>query len=152
MDLSARTSDNSDSEADLIAQLRDQVETLRRENTTLRVQRDYFKEQLDCRLRQLYAAASEQRAAAQKDLFFNEAEMWAPLTEPAVDTQAVPQSLVPRKNKPGRKPLDPALPREIVRHELPPAERVCALDGTALQEIGVEVSEQLDIVPAQIKV
>jgi len=47
--------------------------------------------------------------------------------------------------KRGRKPLDSALPREIVRHELPEAERVCAHDGHALVEIGAEVSEQMDV-------
>jgi transposase len=41
--------------------------------------------------------------------------------------------------------LDPVLPREIVRHELPEAERVCAHDGHALVEIGAEISEQVDM-------
>jgi transposase len=54
--------------------------------------------------------------------------------------------------KRGRKPLDAALPREVVRHELPEAERVCPKDGAALAEIGVEVSEQLDILPQQVRV
>ncbi len=52
-----------------------------------------------------------------------------------------------RRVKPGRKPLDAALPREVIRHELPETERVCPHDGATLQEIGVETSEQLDIVP-----
>ena len=51
-----------------------------------------------------------------------------------------------------RKPLDPALPREVIRHELPEAERTCPHDGTTSQEIGVEASEQLDIIPAQVRV
>ena len=44
------------------------------------------------------------------------------------------------------------LPREVVRHELPELERVCAHDGHALVEIGAEISEQLDIVPQQVRV
>nr|WP_228779311.1 IS66 family transposase [Methylobacter sp. BlB1] len=56
------------------------------------------------------------------------------------------------RKKRGRKPLDPHLPREIVRHELPEPERVCAHDGTTLIEIGVEISEQLDIIPQQVRV
>jgi transposase len=40
----------------------------------------------------------------------------------------------------------------VLRHELPEGERVCPHDGTALREIGVEVSEQLDIVPQQVRV
>ena len=48
--------------------------------------------------------------------------------------------------------MDPSLPREVVRHELPKAERVCPHDGAALREIGVEASEQLDIIPQQVRV
>jgi len=39
-----------------------------------------------------------------------------------------------------------------VRHELPEAERVCAHDGACLVEIGADISEQLDIVPQQVRV
>ncbi|MDQ0589033.1 hypothetical protein QFZ47_003142 [Variovorax paradoxus] len=56
------------------------------------------------------------------------------------------------REKRGRKPLAPALPREIVRHELPEAERVCAHDGHALVEIGAEISEQMDDSPEQVRV
>jgi transposase len=57
-----------------------------------------------------------------------------------------------QRTKRGRKPLDPALPRDVRRHELPEDERVCPHDGAALREIGVEVSEQLDVVPQQVRV
>lgn len=56
------------------------------------------------------------------------------------------------RKKPGRKPLDPALPREVIRYELPESERVCPHDGSVLVEIGVEASEQLDIIPQQVRV
>jgi transposase len=46
--------------------------------------------------------------------------------------------------------LDPALPRVVIRYEIPEAERFCAQDSTELIEIGVEVSEQLDIVSQKI--
>ncbi len=57
-----------------------------------------------------------------------------------------------KRAKRGRKPLDANLPREVVRHELPESERVCPHDGAALVEIGVQASEQLDIVPQQVRV
>lgn len=47
---------------------------------------------------------------------------------------------------------DPALPRDIVRHELPESERVCDHDGHALVEIGAEVSEQMHVIPEQVRV
>ncbi len=56
------------------------------------------------------------------------------------------------RKKRGRKPLDPGLPREIVRHDLPESERFCSHDGHALVEIGVEISEQMDVIPEQVRV
>jgi len=94
------------------------------------------------------------RAAEQRDLFLNEAEALATGCEPAQETeteQSVEVGAHERKKR-GRKPLDPMLPREVVRHELPELERVCARDGNALVEIGAEISEQLDIVPQQVRV
>lgn len=118
------------------------------ELTRTRLERDHFKEQLNAKLRALYAAKSEARGADQRELVFNEAE--ARVGRAPVETTVPVRAH--RKQKPGRRPLDPALPREILRHELPEAERVCAQDGTRLVAIGVEVSEQLDIEPAAIKV
>ena len=42
--------------------------------------------------------------------------------------------------------------REIVRHELSEQERTCPCCGELRREIGVETSEQLDLIPAQLKV
>ncbi|GHC85082.1 hypothetical protein GCM10007320_29770 [Pseudorhodoferax aquiterrae] len=112
-------------------------------------------ERLKALQRQLFAAKSEARSTDQKDLFLNEAEQLAPTDQtPAVLTEEEESTPVAghQRKKRGRKPLDPALPREIVRHELPEAERVCAHDGHALVEIGAEVSEQMDVIPEQVRV
>ena len=120
------------------------------------VERDLLKERLEAFLRKLYAAKSEARAnPAQRDLFLNEAEALAPNGAPVAEETTEPQSVevaAHHRKKRGRKPLDPQLPREIVRHELPEAERVCTHDGARLVEIGAEISEQLDIVPQQVRV
>jgi transposase len=50
-----------------------------------------------------------------------------------------------------RKPLPADLPRVTVVQELPETERTCAC-GTPMIEIGEEVSEQLDIIPMQVRV
>ena len=126
----------------------------------LRTERDLLKEQLDRFKRQLFDAKSEKlgeaSAAHQKDLFFNEAEVEGAQAQPAAaETENENEKTdVPahQRAKRGRKPLDPALPREVRRHELPEDERVCPHDGARLSEIGVEVSEQLDIVPQQVRV
>jgi transposase len=119
------------------------------------VERDLLKERLDAYLRRFFAAKSEARAnPAQRDLFLNEAEALAPTGAPVAE-ETTPEGVEVAgfiRKKRGRKPLDPHLPREIVRHELPESERVCAHDGTRLVEIGAEISEQLDIIPQQVRV
>src|SRR5512144_310971 len=127
---------------------REQQEALQAEVKLLRVERDLYKERAQAIARQLFAAKSEQRGLHQRDLFFNEAEALAPTTT-SVAKVRVPAH---ERAKRGRKPLDPALPREVIRYELPETERICPHDGSALKEIGVEASEQLDIVPAQVRV
>lgn len=126
----------------------------------LRTERDLLQEQLNRFKRRLFEAKNEAAASVQqKDMFFNEAEAEGAKAQPAaeetVDKGAGDDRVdVPahKRARRGRKPLDPALPREVVRHELPEAQRVCPHDGSALAEIGVEVSEQLDIIPQQVRV
>ena len=122
-------------------------------------ERDLALERLRALQRQLFAAKSEARGSDQKDLFLNEAEALAPTDQtPAAETgeeasaSASTSVTGHQRKKRGRRPLDPALPREIVRHELPESERVCPHDGHALVEIGAESSEQLDIIPEQVRV
>jgi transposase len=129
-------------------------ERLAHQLRAITVERDLLKERLDAYLRRLFAAKSEVRHAARGDLFLNEAEALAPPGTPvAEDVEAADVEVAGHiHKKQGRKPLDPHLPREIVRHELPESERVCAHDGATLIEIGVEISEQLDIIPQQVRV
>ena len=129
-------------------------ESLTGELRATRTERDLLKEQLNKFKRQLFAASSEVSGQHQKDMFFNEAESLGAQAEPAAEETDDDKIDVPghKRAKRGRKPLDPALPREVVRHELPEGERVCPHDGAALREIGVEASEQLDIVPQQVRV
>ena len=134
-----------------------QSRSLAGELRVVRAERDLLKERLNKFMRQIFAAKSEVSGLHQKDMFFNEAEALGAAAQPAEeevggeDEKAI-AAPGHKRAKRGRKPLDPALPREVVRHELPEAERVCPHDGTALQEIGVEASEQLDISPQQVRV
>jgi transposase len=131
-----------------------QKDSLAGELRVARAERDLLKEQLNKFKRQLFAASSEVLGEHQKDMFFNEAEGLGAQAQPAAEETDDGKIDVPghKRAKRGRKPLDPALPRELVRHELPEGERVCPHDGARLSEIGVEVSEQLDIVPQQVRV
>ena len=55
------------------------------------------------------------------------------------------------RKKPGRKPLDPSLPREEIIIDIPEEEKVCAC-GAKLTRIGEETSEKLEIIPEKIVV
>lgn len=141
-------------ELQLLRQAAAERDALRGELRVVTVERDLLKERVKGFLRQLFAARSEARGAGQKDLFFNEAEVEAPTaaSQPAQEEDAgVAVAGHPRKQR-GRKPLDAALPREVVRHELAPSQRICPHDGSTLVEMGAEISEQLDIIPQQVRV
>ena len=64
------------------------------------------------------------------------------------DTITVPAHT---RQKPGRKPLPDNLPRIEVIHDLSEEEKRCNC-GCQMSKIGEEVSEKLDIIPAQIQV
>ena len=135
-----------------------QRDSLVGENRLLRAQRDLLQEKLNKMMRKVFAASSEVLGTHQKDMFFNEAEALAAATKAAPaqqdggddcgDTDVASH----KRAKRGRKPLDPTLPRHVVRHELSGSDRICAHDGVTLVEIGVEASEQLDIIPQQVRV
>ena len=56
-----------------------------------------------------------------------------------------------QRRKSGRKPLPEELPRVEIVHDLAAEDKICGC-GEALSRIGEEVSEQLDIVPATVRV
>jgi transposase len=97
--------------------------------------------------------ASSERAPIDQLGLFNEAEAAADAEDAAAAGEAAetPVAAHTRKKR-GRKPLPEVLPRVEILHDLAEAEKVCAEDGHALQEIGREVSEQLEIIPATIHV
>jgi len=78
---------------------------------------------------------------------FNEAES---VVEP-VDEGAEEEVVAPTQRRGKRKPLPADLPRIAFIHELPEHELTCAC-GCRKHAIGEEVSEQLEIVPMQIRV
>ena len=72
-----------------------------------------------------------------------------PGEEPLIETEPTFKG----KRRRGRKgKLPEELPREIIRHELEPDQRACPCCGDERHEIGVETSEQLEVIPAQFKI
>jgi transposase len=93
-------------------------------------------------------------AAGQVELF-NEIEATLDITEAVgvePELKATPmREEKPSVGKPGRTKLVSHLPRVEIRHELNLSERQCACGGV-LAEIGADISEQLDYVPAKVQV
>ena len=109
-----------------------------------------FLEEENALLRQrLFGRKSEQTAdpATPQLALFNEAES----VVEATDENAEEEVVAPVKRRGKRKPLPADLPRIEVIHELPEHELTCVC-GCRKHAIGEEVSEQLEIVPMQIRV
>lgn len=119
----------------LIAQMQSKVVHLEEQNALLR--------------QRLFGRKSEQTTdpATLQLVLFNEAESVAEPVAEDVDEEAV----APTKRRGKRKPLPADLPRIEVIHELPEHELTCTC-GCRKHTIGEEVSEQLEIVPMQIRV
>ncbi len=103
--------------------------------------------------RQKFAPKSEIISRAQQ-LLFDEAEFQVEAIEPEEeDNNEEDESKPPKRRKRGkRKPLPDKLLREKVIIDLKPEDKFCPIDGSPLKKIGEEVSERLEIIPAQIKV
>jgi len=102
---------------------------------------------------QLLGRSSEKTPAEEinpdQGWLFNEAEALASAAERAPISITIPAH---ERGKGGRKKLSAELPRVDQVHDLPEAEKVCARDGTPLERIGQEISEQLDYQPAKVRV
>jgi transposase len=111
-------------------------------------------------LRQRHFGASTEQSAGQAHLF-DEAEVLAAASTPNQDQAPIPSQSdaaadagkksagKPARGK--RAPLPSDLPRVDIVHEVPQDQRLCPC-GTPMVEIGEDVSEQLDIVPMQVRV
>ena len=141
-------------ENDLLrAELAIEKENLLREKEKNNQQNAYIlslNEQIKLLLQKRYGASSEKVSQDQLGLF-NEAE---DIVSEEVNTPEPESTVVKshtRKSKP-RVTIPDHLPREEVIHDLPESEKVCPHDGTPLEHIGSDDHEQLEIIPAKIKV
>lgn len=105
--------------------------------------------QLGQLLRRLYGRSSEKIDPAQMALFAELLGQEPPQDPPA---EPAPVAPTPSRNGHGRRRLPADLPRERVIHDLDEDEKPCPCCGQMRTCIGEETSEQLDYVPAQVKV
>ena len=111
---------------------------------------EHLQEQVRLLLAQRFAPSSEKMPDGQLGLF-NEAEADAAAeeaSESAPDTEVAAY----RRGRPKRAPLPAYLPRVDIVHALPESERTCPHHAVELERFGEVVSEQLDIIPAKVRV
>lgn len=127
------------------------VAQLQKENADLREQVKYLQEKLHLALTRQFGSSSEKASADQYGLF-NEAESELGTVDDEVsDADGITVQSHQRKTKP-RVSIPDNLPREDIIHDLLEDEKICPHDGSQLEVIGSDDHEQLDIIPARIKV
>ncbi|MET4693790.1 IS66 family transposase [Endozoicomonas lisbonensis] len=109
-----------------------------------------LEERLRLLLHKQFGASSEKTSPDQQELF-NEAEQDQP-EQPEPDPEESVTVAEHTRQKKGRKPLPKDLPRVREEHDIRDDEKNCSGCGNQLHRIGEEVTEQLDIIPAKIRV
>lgn len=108
-----------------------------------------LEEQLRLERHRKFGAKSEKHPG-QGELF-NEAEAADAASPDSAETPATETITYTRTKSRGRKPLPADLPRIRIEYDLDTSEKLCAC-GCQLSLIGEECSEQLDIIPAKMRV
>jgi transposase len=154
--------DDLNSLAAQLAQLRQENELLRAERQQLLEEQhrntrtiESLQHQLQCLLRRLFGRSAEKIDPKQMLLFNDLLQQLAPETpasRPAVES--APESAEASKptNGHGRRRSSADMERQQVLHDLPEEEKPCPCCGKMRHVIGRETSEQLDYVPARVKV
>ncbi|WP_444996928.1 IS66 family transposase [Aliikangiella sp. IMCC44359] len=130
---------------DDMAALKALLLTEREKNKQLMAQNQYLLEQFRLAQHKRFGQSSEAHEE-QLDLF-NEAEQ---IADEGIEPEK--ESISYTRNKPKRKPLPQDLPREVIIHDIADEEKVCDCCGGELHRMGEDKSEQLEFIPASIKV
>lgn len=143
----------TDNLPDDIEALKALLEEKDRQIASYKSKAEALQEQLNLILAKRFGPSSEKADKRQLGLF-NEVEVATEgdKEEPAPEPETSLSIPTQQRKKPGRRALPDYIDREEVLHDLPEEEKVCPHDGTPLERIGEETSEQLDIIPAQVRV
>jgi transposase len=132
--------------------VRDYITEITGRNRDLEKENLVLREQLDVLLYKRFGRSAEQLLAEEKQPWlFGEAETQVKEQEEKPGPLETEKIKTYTRNRPGRKAIDPAIPRKEETIDIPEAEKVCAC-GAALTRIGEEVSEKLEIIPPKIYV
>ena len=135
----------------------DENKKLRELVIQLKNENDFFREKFKLAQHKQFGASSE-KSPDQLDWLFNEAEAITD-TEPVATEESTPSAEANTSSgstaatkKTGRKPLPRDLPRETRIIDIAAADKICSCCNGDLHNIGEEKSEQLEYVPASLKV
>lgn len=133
--------------------LKKELDKMVRENTHHLRTIEVLEEEIRVLHQRFFAKRSEKWPEdEQKQAYlFDEAEIAASEQEPNSFEESSTEQKKPRIKKSGRKPLPESLVREEIIHDIDEAQKVCSC-GCKKTVIGQEVSEKLEIIPAQLKV
>ena len=137
--------------------LPDDIETLKRLLIEERLKYQMLEEKFKTLQRRFFGKSSE-KLTAEDELqgrLFDEAEDGAsPESEYIEDAEKSSVTKVKghERKKTGRKHLPENFPREEIIHDLSEDEKKCSCCGEERKQIGREETEELDIIPAEIKV
>jgi transposase len=159
---SARVSDGADQLPDdpgelkrLLLQSRAQMEQIKREAAArIEAMEQRHKAEMDAILRRFYGPRSEKFDPTELLLFGVNVADQVPVDEQVVEAESG-QKLATRRinhHKHGRRKLPDHLPRIEVIHDLTDEQKKCPCCGELRACIGSETSEQLEYVPASLKV
>ncbi len=132
---------------DDVESLKKMVLKLQSENQGLQQKLRHMMEQWQLSLQKRFAASTESLPG--QGSLFNELEA---LLEPEVDEIAADATITYTRKKTRRPSIDASLPREDVLHDIPDEDKVCDCCGHDLHRMGEETSEELEFIPATIKV
>ena len=110
-----------------------------------------IKERYDLLLYKRFMRSAEQLPADGNQPLLFTVEVEEPSRSEESETEEKTEVASHQRKKPGRKPLDPSLPREEIIIDIPDSEKTCAC-GATLTKIGEETSEKLEIIPERIVV
>ncbi len=108
----------------------------------------WYKEQLGLAKKRLYAPSSEKSPVGQEAMLFNEAEACASATVPDPETEVV--TYTRRKTAGKRQAQLEDLPVEQIEYLLPQEEQICPECAGPLHKMGVEVSQEIKVIPAKV--
>lgn len=129
-------------------QLQNEYAVLSARKKQLEAENQWLKEQFKLAKHRQFGASSEKiDALVQTELCFNEAEA----TSDAAPIEPAKISVRKPKSTGHREKMLEDLPVEVVEHKLTEDDQVCKVCGGHLHEMSTQVREEIEIIPAQVK-